>query len=123
MQSILDFIDATSVEVKDARITRGEAVMLSLKPNIEAKVAMPVIISDLERFMSKSTGKLYSHHRESYSNAYRIQEPGRMSYGVKVSVDAGKVIIQPIAMLEDISMLKRYAQRIRRLAEEEKPNP
>ena len=116
MQSIIDIVQAESAVLKDARVTHGEAVILTLKPNIEVKDAMPVIISDLERFMSKSTGKMYSHHRESYSNAYRIQEPGRMAYGVKVSEDLGKIIIRPIAILEDISLLRRYVQRIRRFA-------
>ncbi len=119
MQSILDVIDPASVEMKDARVTRGEAVILTIKPGVEIKDAMPIIIADMEKFMSKATGKLYAHHRESYSNAYRIQEPGRMSYGVKVTADADKVLIQPVAVLEDIAMLKRYALRIRRLADEE----
>lgn len=120
MQSIADFIDLKSVGLKDARVTRGEAVVFSLKPGVDIKLAMPVILSDLMKFMAKSTGKMYTQQREAYSNAYRIQEPGRMSYGVKIAENAGKIIIQPIAVLEDLDLLKRYIQRIRRLAEEEK---
>jgi hypothetical protein len=119
MQSIAEFIDPRSVGLKDARVTRGEAVVFMLKPGIDVKHAMPVIISDLMKFMSKSTGKMYTQQREAYSNAYRIQEPGRMSYGVKTAENAGKIIIQPIAVLEDLDLLKRYIQRIRRLTDEE----
>lgn len=123
MKSIIDYIDPQSAHLQDARVTRGEAVILTLKPGVETKEAMPVIISDLIRFMSRTTGKMYSQQREAYSNAYRIQEPGRISYGVKVTEDLGKIIIQAIAVLEDISLLRRYVQRIRRLASPEVSNP
>lgn len=119
MPTILDVIDVNSAVVKDARVTRGEAIMLTLKPDIEVKEAMPVIIQDFMKFMEKSTGKMYSYHRESYSHAYRIQEPGRMSFGIKITEDLGKIIIQPISILEDITLLKRYVQRLKRLVEEE----
>ncbi|MBS4015840.1 MAG: hypothetical protein KGZ86_05345 [Candidatus Latescibacteria bacterium] len=120
MLSIIDVVDAGSAELKDARVTRGEAIVLALKPNIEVKDAMPIIIQDFTKFMSRTTGKMYSYHRESYSNAYRIQEPGRINFGIKISEDLGKIIIQPISILEDITLLKRYVQRVKRLAEEAK---
>jgi hypothetical protein len=120
MVSIIDVVDAASATVKDARVTRGEAVVLALKPNIEVKDAILVIIKDFMKFMIRATGKMYTYHRESYSNAYRIQEPGRINFGIKISEDLGKIIIQPISILEDITLLKRYVQRIKRLADEGK---
>lgn len=116
MTSILDVVDPESATIKDERVTRGEAAVLTLKPNVEAKHAMQVIISDLMKFMSKSTGKMYTQQREAFSNSYRIQEPGHLSYGIKVTEDSGKIFIQPIAVIEDSTLLKRYVQRIKRLA-------
>jgi len=118
MLSITDVIDPLSASLKDQRVTGGEAVILTIKPNVDFKEAMRVIISDLIRFMGKSTGRMYTEHRESYSNTYRIQEPGHLSYGLKVTEQSGKIVIQPIAVLEDSTVLHRYVQRIKKLAEE-----
>ncbi len=118
MLSIIDVIDGKNVTVRDERVTHGEAAILTLKPNIEMKDAMTVVVADLIKFLSKSTGKMYTHHCEPYSNGFRIQEPGRPSYGLKVAELSGKIVVQPIAVLEDIDILRRYVQRIRRIEEE-----
>lgn len=120
MLSIFDVIDAKTASVKDERVTSGEAVVLTLKPNIGIKEAIPIIIADLIRFLSKSTGKMYTHYRESYSDSFRIQEPGHPSYGLKIKEISGKIVIQPIAVLEDTDVLRRYVRRLKNLAQEEK---
>lgn len=115
--TIIDVIEPNSISLKDARVTRGEAITFNIKQNIDINNALQVIINDLKQFMSKATGKLYTHSRESYSNSYRISEPGRISYGIKVSEDNLRITIQAIAILEDITILKRYYQRIKKLTE------
>jgi hypothetical protein len=118
MPSILDVIDAKTAAVKDQRVTRGEAVVLNIKPNVDIKEAMSVVIADLVRFMSKSTGKMYYSHREAYSNSYRVEEPGHPSYGLRVIEIMGIIYIQPIAVLTDVDILRRYVQRIKRMDSE-----
>lgn len=119
MLTINDVIEPLTASLKDERVTGGEAAVLTLKPNINIKQAMPIIITDLIKFLSKSTGKMYTRYRESYSNSFRIQEPGHPSYGLKISEISGKVVIQPIAVLEDTDILRRYVRRIRNLATEQ----
>jgi hypothetical protein len=120
MLSINDVIEVASASIKDERVIGGEAAVLTVKPNVESKEAMQIVIADVIRFMGKSTGRMYTEHRESYSNTYRIQEAGHLAYGLKVTEQSGKIIIQPIAVLEDTDILRRYVRRIRNLAQEEK---
>jgi hypothetical protein len=116
MASITEYIDIASAAIRDARSFRGEAVFLTMKPGVDAGQAISAVISDLVRFMSNSTGKMYHSHRESYSKNYRIEEPGHPSYGLKVVEEFGKIYIQPIAVLEDTDILRRYVQRLRRIS-------
>jgi hypothetical protein len=119
MLSITDVIDLKTAVLKDARATRGEAVFLEVKPNIDIKQAISVVIADVARFMSKSTGKMYNSHREAYSDNYRIEEAGHPTYGLRVIKDLGKIYIQPIAVLEDTDILRRYVQRLRKISNDE----
>jgi hypothetical protein len=120
MLSITDVIDPQSATIRDVRTIGGAAAILTIKPAVEAKDAMSVVMDDLIRFMGKSTGRMYTQQRESFSSSYRIQEPGHLSYGLKVTELSGKIVIQPIAVLEDSTVLQRYVQRIKKLAEEAK---
>jgi len=115
MPSITEYIDLKSAAIRDARSFRGEAVFLIIKPGVDTGQAISAVISDLVRFMSNSTGKMYNSHREPYSNAVRIEEPGHPSYGLKLVHDSGKIYIQPTAVLEDTDILRRYVQRLRRI--------
>jgi hypothetical protein len=123
MRNISDFIDAKTAGLKDERLTRGEAIVLHVKPNVEQKAAVKFVIEDLIKFFGNATGKMYAYHKEAYSNSYRVEEPGRPSYGVRVTDEPGKIIINPVAVLLDADILRRYVQRIRRLgALEEQEN-
>jgi hypothetical protein len=121
MLLITDYIDAKAATIKDARVTRGEAIFLDVKPNIELKDAMWAVVNDLMRYMSKSTGKMYTQSRESYSEGFRIIEPGHPSYGLKVQEHSGQIIIQAIAVLEDVDIMRRYARRLKIIDAEQNP--
>ncbi|MEO0083373.1 MAG: hypothetical protein ABIK33_03175 [candidate division WOR-3 bacterium] len=115
MATISDFIDPSKVQIRDERVTQGEAIVLFLKPNVEMEKALLVVINDLIKFLSKTTGRMYEQQREPYSNSYRICEPGHKSYGLKVIPHADKILIQSIAVLFDIDILRQYVQRLRRM--------
>ncbi len=113
MLLITDYIDAKTATVKDARATRGEAIFLDVKPNIELNDAITAVVNDLMRYMNKSTGKMYSQQHESYNEGYRVYEPGHPSYGLKIQEHSGRIIIQPIAVLEDVDIMRRYVRRLK----------
>ncbi len=119
MRRITDFIDGKSASLKDNRLTRGEAITLQIKPGILPKSAVKFVIEDLIKFFGNATGKMYAYHQEAYSNSFRIEEPGRPSYGVRVAEESGKIIITPVAILLDVDILRRYVQRIQRISESE----
>ena len=121
MLLIIDYINAITATVKDARATRGEAIFLDVKPNIEFKDAMQAVANDLMRYMSKSTGKMYAQQRESYSEGFRVYEPGHPSYGLKVQEHSGQIIIQAIAVLEDVDIMRRYIRRLKIIEAEQNP--
>lgn len=113
MLLITDYVDAKTATIKDARVTRGEAIFLEIKPNIELNDAMTALVNDLIRYMSKSTGKSYSQQHESYNEGYRVYEPGHPCYGLKIQEHSGGIIIQPIAVLEDVDIMRRYVRRLK----------
>ncbi|MEO0077088.1 MAG: hypothetical protein ABIK19_05430 [candidate division WOR-3 bacterium] len=115
MPIITDFIDPSKVQIRDERVTQGEAIVLFLKPNVAMEKALPVVINDLIKFLSKATGRMYEQQREPYSNSYRICEPGHKSYGLKVVPLAEKILIQPVAVFFDVDILRQYVQRLRRM--------
>ncbi|MCX8014891.1 MAG: hypothetical protein N2748_02625 [candidate division WOR-3 bacterium] len=115
MMAINEVIDTKSAQIRDERVTQGEAVVLILKENITMESALPVVINDLIKFLTKTTGRMYIQQRESYSNSYRICEPGHQSYGLKVIPHLNKILIQPIAVFIDVDILRQYVQRLRRM--------
>lgn len=116
MAEISEVIDTKSAQIRDERVTQGEAAVLLLKENISMDNALPVVIKDLIKFLTKTTGRMFVQQRESYSNAYRICEPGHQSYGLKVIPHSNKILIQPIAVFIDVDILRQYVQRLRRMA-------
>ncbi|MCS7257836.1 MAG: hypothetical protein NZ601_00470 [candidate division WOR-3 bacterium] len=108
MKEISDYIDLERSCLRDARSTQGEAVILLKKPDINDEEALAAIIEDFKKFTSKAIGRSYSVHRDSYSNSYRIFELGRENYGFRISDEGDKIIIKPIGILEDLTILKRY---------------
>ncbi|MEO0072427.1 MAG: hypothetical protein ABIK10_03150 [candidate division WOR-3 bacterium] len=111
MKEISDYIDIERSSLRDARSTQGEALVLIKSPAVVSEheeEILQTVIDHFIKFVSKAIGRAYSVHRDPYSNSYRIFEPGRESYGFRISDEGDKIIIKPIAILEDLTILKRY---------------
>jgi hypothetical protein len=113
MKEIKEFVDFNRSRIGDARITQGEAIILALKPETEPNIVLSWIIDDLRKFALKTNGWLYYPHRDPYSSSYRLYEPGKESYGYKVYIEGDKIIIKPIALIEDLTFLKRYFEHLK----------
>ncbi len=119
MAEFVKFINAKNVALKDDRSFGGEIVILPLKPDTNINEVILLVVSDLMKFLSQSTGKMYSKYPIAFSGGYRVGEAGRSAYSLKVLPISNRIVIQPIGLLESSEFLRRYVQRIRKMAASE----
>ncbi|MEO0092243.1 MAG: hypothetical protein ABIK61_06010 [candidate division WOR-3 bacterium] len=115
MSEFIKFINTKNVAIKDDRSFGGEIVILPLKPDANIDEVIPLVVSDLIKFLNQSTGKMYSKYPIAFSGGFRIAEAGRSSYGLKVLSVSNRIVIQPTSLLESLEFLRRYVQRIRKM--------
>ncbi len=107
------FVEIDRVQVVDERAKGGEVILIPLLNPFAPMPALGAVADNLAWFMEQVTGRGYQKAEEVYEIGYVVREPGHQAFGLKVNAEGGMVVISRIAILEDESIFRRYADYLR----------
>ena len=113
LKAMRQFVDTNQAAVVDARSMGGEVIKIPILNMMQVLQSLDAVAENLQLFMERVTGRGYRKAEEVYNVGFTVREPGHQSYGLKLIEDEGSVVISRIAILEDESILKRYADYVR----------
>ena len=107
------FVEIDRTQVVDERAKGGEVILIPLLNPFAPLPALGAVADNLAWFMEQVTGRGYQKAEEVYEVGYVVREPGHQAFGLKVNTEGGMVVISRIAILEDESIFRRYADYLR----------
>ncbi|NPV14896.1 hypothetical protein HPY86_08210 [candidate division WOR-3 bacterium] len=107
------FVEIDRTQVVDERAKGGEVILIPLLNPFAPMPALTAVADNLAWFMEQVTGRGYQKAEEVYEIGYVVREPGHQAFGLKVNAEGGMVVISRIAILEDESIFRRYADYLR----------
>lgn len=107
------FVEIDRTQVVDERAKGGEVILIPLLNPFAPMPALGAVADNLAWFMEQVTGRGYQKAEEVYEIGYVVREPGHQAFGLKVNAEGGMVVISRIAILEDESIFRRYADYLR----------
>lgn len=117
MTDLTEYFFLERTRIDDLRDLGGEVMLVPLKEGINYRIALEVLSQNLASFIQRELGKGYTATKIGYQDEWLVREPGHQSYGLKLYREAGKIIITRVAILEDETLLPRYCQYLKNLAQ------
>ncbi|MCL6465962.1 MAG: hypothetical protein K6T77_04300 [candidate division WOR-3 bacterium] len=112
-EELRPFVEIDRTQVVDERAKGGEVILIPLLNPFAPLPALGAVADNLAWFMEQVTGRGYQKAEEVYELGYVVREPGHQAFGLKVNAEGGMVVISRIAILEDESIFRRYADYLR----------